>query len=98
MTTKMEDLGKIHWKFTLSPFKLCIDSRSTYKVFHINVKVIILVQNFTRFKVDPFIFAYSIILKVKNANKVNQSQTDTSEQRVFDVSTLSAFFTHKRIL
>ena len=98
MTTKMEDLRKIHSKFTLSSFKLCINSRSTYKVFHINVKVIILVQNFTRFQVDPFIFAYSIILKMKNANKVNQSETFTSEQRFLMFSTLSAFFTHKSIL
>ena len=98
MTTKMEDLGKIHWKFTLSAFKLCINSRSTCKVFQIHVKVIIRVQNFTRFQVDPFIFDYSIILWVKNADKVETSKTLCSEVTVCDWFTLLAFFTFKMIL
>ena len=66
---------------TLSPFKLYINSRVTFKVLHMNVKVIILVQNFTRIQVDPFIFANSIILRVKNADKVNKSENFTSEPK-----------------
>ena len=71
----------MHWKFTLSTFKLYINSRGAFKVLHMNVKDIILVQNFTSIQMDPFIFANNIILKVKNADKVNQSENFTSEPR-----------------
>ena len=61
-----------------STSKLTILFRDTRKHLNKNVWSNFLVQNFTRFLVDSFIFALILVLRVKNSNKV-----DTSEIKCF---------------
>ena len=89
------DFTKIHWKSVRSTPSFQVILHIIQKIYEKKCLWHGFIQNFIRILVDTIILAVTLILLVKNTNKVDLSEIQLFEVKTSNGSTLFAFFTHK---